>query len=60
MTDEQVVRRIERALWLAATLADGVMIPMGLEFGAREPVPPTGAGRETYASLRDRPRLRLA
>ncbi len=60
MTDELVERRVERALWMAATLADGVLIPMGLEFGAREPVPPTGAGRETYAALRDRPRLHLA
>ena len=60
VTDELVERRVERALWLAATLADGVLIPMGLEFGAREPVPPTGAGRETYATLRDRPRLHLA
>ena len=60
MTDELVERRIERALWLAATLADGVLVPMGLEFGAREPVPPTGEGRESYASLRDRPRLHLA
>lgn len=59
VTNELVERRVERALWLAATLADGVLIPMGLEFGAREPVPPTGAGRETYAALRDRPRLHL-
>ncbi len=60
VTDELVERRVERALWMAATLADGVLVPMGLEFGAREAVPPTGAGRETYAALRDRPRLHLA
>ena len=60
VTDEWVERRVERALWLAATLGNGVMVPMGLEFGAREPVPPTGAGPETYAALRGRPRLNLA
>ena len=60
VTDELVERRVERALWLAATLGNGVLVPMGLEFGAREPVPPTGAGPETYAALRGRPRLNLA
>ncbi len=58
--DEAVERRVERALWVAATLGDGLLIPMGLEFGAREPVPPTGEVRETYAALRDRPRLDFA
>ena len=60
VTDELVERRVEQALWMAATLGDGLLIPMGLEFGAREPVPPTGANRETYTALRDRPRLNLA
>jgi len=60
VTDEMVERRVERALWIAATLGDGLLIPMGLEFGARDPVPPTGEVRETYAALRSRPRLDFA
>jgi len=60
VTDEMVERRVERALWMAATLGDGLLVPMGLEFGARDPVPPTGDVRETYAALRGRPRLDLA
>ncbi|MCW6506605.1 alpha-1,4-glucan--maltose-1-phosphate maltosyltransferase [Lichenifustis flavocetrariae] len=59
-SEEIVQRRSERALWIAAALSDGMMIPMGFEFGAREPVPVAGPMRETYAALRDRPRLDLA
>ena len=59
-SDEIVERRIERALWIAATLGDGLLVPMGLEYGAREPVTPTAAIRETYAALRAAPRLELA
>ncbi|MGI3904165.1 MAG: maltotransferase domain-containing protein [Janthinobacterium lividum] len=54
------MRDAERALWVTASLGDGILLPMGFEFGAREPVPPTGAVRETYAVLRSAPRLPLA
>ena len=59
-SDEIVERRIERALWITATMGDGILIPMGLEFGAREPVTPSATIRETYAMLRSAPRLDLA
>lgn len=52
-------RRSERALWVAATLGDGLMIPMGFEYGAREPVPAVGAARETFAALQARPHFDL-
>ena len=59
-TDEVIERRVTRALWLSATLGDGIMVPMGLEFGAREAVSPTGHVRETYAALRSHPRFDFA
>ena len=59
-SDELVERRIERALWVAATMGDGLLVPMGLEYGAREPVTPNAAIRETYAALRAEPRLAFA
>ena len=58
-TDDAAARCVERAVWVAATLGDGVLVPMGVEFGASEPVPPTGTVRETYAALRGAPRLLL-
>ena len=60
ITDEIARRTVERALSVAATLGDGLLVPMGLEFGARERVAPTGGVRETYAALRGAPRLQLA
>ncbi len=57
---ELVRRRAERALRVAATLGDGLLVPMGYEFGARERMATTGESRETYAVLRDRPRFDLA
>ncbi len=60
ITDEIARRTIERALSVAATLGDGLLVPMGLEFGARERVAPTGGVRETYAALRGAPLLQLA
>ena len=60
MTDETAQRTVERALSVAATLGDGILVPMGLEFGARERVAATGGLRETYAALRAAPRLALA
>ncbi len=59
-SDDLVRNRAERALWVAATLGDGLMVPMGFEFGAREPVLPVGSPREPYAALRARPRFDLA
>ena len=58
--DERALREAERALWVAASLGEGLLVPMGFEFGAREPVPRTGAPRETYAALRAAPRSALA
>jgi starch synthase (maltosyl-transferring) len=52
-------RRSERALWIAATLGEGLMVPMGFEFGARERVPRAGAPSETYAALKGRPPVDL-
>ena len=60
ITDEVAQRTVERALSVAATLGDGILVPMGLEFGARERVAPTGGVRETYAALRAAPRLQLS
>ena len=58
--DAVALREAERALSVAAALGEGLLVPMGFEFGAREPVPPTGPVRETYAALRGAPRLALA
>ena len=58
-SDRITGRRSERALWVAATLGDGLMIPMGFEYGAREPVPAVGAARETFAVLKGHPHFDL-
>ncbi|WP_237479279.1 alpha-1,4-glucan--maltose-1-phosphate maltosyltransferase [Lichenibacterium dinghuense] len=60
ITDEIATRTVGRALSVAATLGDGILVPMGVEFGARERVASTGGVRETYAALRAAPRLLLA
>ena len=57
---EMALRDAERALRIAAALGDGILVPMGFEFGAREPVPLTGRVRDTYGVLRGTPRLSLA
>jgi starch synthase (maltosyl-transferring) len=38
---EVLERRATRALWVAATIADGLLVPMGFEFGCREKLNPT-------------------
>ncbi|MBE7220579.1 MAG: DUF3416 domain-containing protein, partial [Caulobacteraceae bacterium] len=58
-SDRITERRSERALWVAAALGDGLMIPMGFEYGAREPVPAVGAARETFAVLKGHPHFDL-
>ncbi len=60
ITDEIATRTVGRALSVAATLGDGILVPMGLEYGARERVASTGGVRETFAALRAAPRLMLA
>ncbi len=41
---ERPERILGRKLWLAAALGDGLMVPMGFEFGAREPLDRTRGG----------------
>lgn len=40
---EDTRRAVGRALWLAAALTDGLLVPMGFEFGARAPLSPSPA-----------------
>ncbi|WP_445322292.1 maltotransferase domain-containing protein [Roseixanthobacter liquoris] len=42
-----------RALALSAALGDGLLVPAGFEFGARDPLDPTGAVATDLAQLRD-------
>ncbi|MFG1424682.1 maltotransferase domain-containing protein [Roseixanthobacter glucoisosaccharinicivorans] len=46
-------RAHRRALALAAALGDGLLMPAGFEFGARDPLDPTGAVPTDFAQLRD-------
>lgn len=41
---ERPERILGRKLWLAASLGDGLLVPMGFEFGAREPFDASRAG----------------
>ncbi len=41
---ERPERILGRKLWLAAALGDGLLVPMGFEFGAREPMDRTRGG----------------
>ena len=56
---EVVRRRMVRALNLAAAATDGLLVPMGFEFGAREPMTLSRAPVETFESLRSKPFLDL-
>ncbi|HUG63363.1 MAG TPA: alpha-1,4-glucan--maltose-1-phosphate maltosyltransferase [Methylomirabilota bacterium] len=57
--DEDTRRAIGRALWLAASLGDGVLVPMGMEYGARDPMERTRGAPADLESIRDRARLDL-
>jgi starch synthase (maltosyl-transferring) len=44
-------RQSNLALWASAALFDGILVPMGFEYGARERVPATGEARTTWSQL---------
>ncbi len=48
------LRRARQALHLAATLGQGLMIPMGFEYGATAPLDPTFGDREGLRGLAER------
>ncbi|MET0427718.1 MAG: maltotransferase domain-containing protein [Microvirga sp.] len=51
-TREVLERRAVRALWLAASLGDGLLVPMGFEFGCRDRFDPTRGDGAGLAGLR--------
>ena len=51
-TDEILQRRAERALWIAASTADGIMMPMGFEYGSRERLDATRGDQAGLAGLK--------
>jgi len=59
-TQEVLERRARRALWLAAGLGDGIMIPMGFEYGCRDRFDPTRGDGRGLAGLRESGNLDLA
>jgi starch synthase (maltosyl-transferring) len=58
-SEEVLCRQGTRALRLAAGASDGLLVPMGFEFGAREPMHPARASRETFEALRREPHVDL-
>ncbi len=50
-TEAQFVRACSRAIGVAPVLGDGWLMPMGFEFGARQPLDPARDGPETFADL---------
>jgi starch synthase (maltosyl-transferring) len=59
-TQEVMERRAGRALWLAATLGDGILVPMGFEYGCRDRFDPTRGGGSGLKGLKERGSLDLA
>ncbi len=57
--DEDTRRALGRALWLSATLGDGLLVPMGFEFGAREPLDRTRGTPADFADVRRRAQIDL-
>lgn len=52
-------RALGRALWLSAALGDGLLIPMGFEYGLEEPLHPTRGSPERHADARAHARVDL-
>ncbi|WP_075216207.1 maltotransferase domain-containing protein [Mongoliimonas terrestris] len=50
--EEETRRLAGRALWLAAALGDGLMVPMGFEYGASEPLSPLSGSPAAFERLR--------
>jgi starch synthase (maltosyl-transferring) len=59
-TFEILERRAKRALWLATTLGDGLLVPMGFEYGCRDRFDPTRGNGMGLTGLRERGSLNLA
>jgi starch synthase (maltosyl-transferring) len=59
-TLEVLERRANRALWLAATLGDGLLVPMGFEYGCRDRFDPTHGDGSGLKGLKERGSLDLA
>jgi starch synthase (maltosyl-transferring) len=60
LESEEVLRRqMTRSLRLATGASDGLLVPMGFEFGAREPMHPARPSRETFEALRREPPVDL-
>jgi starch synthase (maltosyl-transferring) len=57
--DEHVERAAERALLLAASVGDGLMVPMGFEFGATDRMEPTRGAPAEFERLRAHARFDL-
>jgi starch synthase (maltosyl-transferring) len=53
-------RRATRALWLAAALGDGLLVPMGFEYGCRDRFDPTRGDGGGLARLRQNGSLDLS
>ncbi|WP_181704721.1 maltotransferase domain-containing protein [Chthonobacter rhizosphaerae] len=50
--EEETRRVLGRALWLSAALGDGILVPMGFEYGAREPLSPISGSPAAFERLR--------
>ncbi|WP_181700497.1 alpha-1,4-glucan--maltose-1-phosphate maltosyltransferase [Chthonobacter albigriseus] len=50
--DEDTRRAMGRALWLAASLSDGLLIPMGFEYAARDPMSPLAGSPRDWSRIR--------
>jgi starch synthase (maltosyl-transferring) len=57
---EVLERRATRALWLAAAMGDGLLVPMGFEYGCRDRFDPTRGDGAGLAGLRERGDLDLS
>ncbi|WP_230532776.1 alpha-1,4-glucan--maltose-1-phosphate maltosyltransferase [Microvirga roseola] len=51
--EEVLEHRSSRALWLSAACTDGILVPMGFEFGCRERFNPTEGDGRGLAGLRE-------
>ncbi len=58
-SDDEVRRVLGRGLWLAASLGDGILVPMGMEYGAREPLERTRGAPSDLERIRERARVDL-
>ncbi|HEX2526019.1 MAG TPA: maltotransferase domain-containing protein [Geminicoccus sp.] len=58
--DEVLKRHAIRTLWLAAAFGDGLLVPMGFEYGCRDRLDPTRGDGKGLAGLQERGGLDLS